>query len=91
MKKFLILSLSAALCVTLAFADLQGTLRQVDDLHDLNQFDQCITTLQAGLPQATTDQQRAEIYWRLARAALNQGNDLEDADAPQAQIIFASS
>ncbi|HAP44336.1 MAG: hypothetical protein A2087_11235 [Spirochaetes bacterium GWD1_61_31] len=87
MKKFLILSLSAALCVTLAFADLQGTLRQVDDLHDLNQFDQCITTLQAGLPQATTDQQRAEIYWRLARAALNQGNDLEDADAPQAQIL----
>lgn len=87
MKRFLVALLVGLALPALLFANLQDALKQVDTLHDQGQYEQCVTALQSALSLATTNQAKAEVYWRLSRALLNQGNKLKDAKAPEAQTL----
>ncbi|MBU0956631.1 MAG: hypothetical protein KKI09_14485 [Spirochaetes bacterium] len=87
MKKLLLVLLIVCTASGLVFAGLQDDLKQVDDMHEVGQYDQCLSRLQSVLGQATSNRDKAEVYWRMSRAALNQGNKLKDSNAPQPQTL----
>jgi len=87
MRRLLVVLLITLALPALLFANLQDALKQVDSMHDLGQYEQCVTALQTAINQASTNRDKAEVYWRLSRALLNQGNKLKDAKAPEAQTL----
>jgi tetratricopeptide (TPR) repeat protein len=65
------------LIVPLSAADFQATLKRIDRLHEVEDYSQCEAVIQASLPQTKSGSEKAELYWRLARALLNLGDEAE--------------
>lgn len=53
---------------------------QADLLQDLEEFSRCETELMLQKSLATTDQEQAEVLWRLARLQVSIGDQLPDGD-----------
>ncbi len=87
MKKIGIILLMLVCFAGLAFANLQDVFEEVEELHEAGEYQECIDILEDSLSQARTDSQKAEVYWRMARATLNIGNELRDEEAPQEEIL----
>lgn len=56
---------------------------RADALYDDDDIEGAVELLEAALPTATSGAERAEIYWRLARATLSVGDDLVAAGADE--------
>ncbi len=82
MKRFALLLLAALLTSLLAAPALQADFRQdmaqADLLHKHAAHEEARTLLEAELARSADGREQAEIYWRLARAWLNLGNQAEE-------------
>jgi tetratricopeptide (TPR) repeat protein len=85
MNRFALLLLALQMICLLAAPALQADFRQdmaqADLLHKHDAHEEVRGLLEAGLARATDGRQQAEIYWRLARAWLNLGDQAEDRGA----------
>ncbi len=70
-----------------AFAD-PGVLKQSDDLSFSGHNTQSFNLLESALPAASSDQERARIYWRLSRDTLNIA-DGEKAKGASSETLLA--
>lgn len=60
----------------------QTVLDRIDDLHERERYEECVTIINDTLKGSATATEKAELYWRLARATLQVGDDLEASGAP---------
>jgi tetratricopeptide (TPR) repeat protein len=81
--------LCTLLLLPLAFAaaDTAQTVAQVDALHDKGQYAEAKQLLLDALGGAAGGKEKAELYWRLARATLELGDQAEAAKQPAAAIL----
>jgi tetratricopeptide (TPR) repeat protein len=87
MKKQVLFFLFFLVLVSLATADFQDVLEQADKLHDAEDYEQSRNFLEASLSNASGGAEQAELYWRLARAILNLGDEAEDGGASEEEIL----
>ncbi len=87
MKKQVLFFLFFLVLVSLATADFQGVLEQADKLHDAEDYERSRDFLEASLSNAAGGAEQAELYWRLARAILNLGDEAEDRGASEEEIL----
>ncbi len=73
----------APLCL---FADISQTLKQVDTLHDQGKYTEARSLALSAVSGATAAG-KAELYWRVARATQEMGNDAEDGGAAKDAIL----
>jgi tetratricopeptide (TPR) repeat protein len=78
MKLFAFLLLPSFLAAPAVLADFRADMAQADLLHKHEAHGEARTLLEAGLAGAAGGREQAEIYWRLARAWLNLGDQAED-------------
>jgi tetratricopeptide (TPR) repeat protein len=78
MKRQVILLCISLFAVPLLLADFPEVLAEADRLHKQDAYEQSRAFLESSLGQAAGGQQKAELYWRLARAWLNLGDQAED-------------
>jgi len=78
MKRFALLLLVSLLASPVLWADFQQDMAQADLLHKHDAHEEARALLEAALDRATGGREQAEIYWRLARAWLNLGDQAED-------------
>ncbi len=69
------------------FAQDQALLDRLDDLHDDGEHEQVLSLAEDALGSASSGRARAELYWRMARASLNTGDDAEEAGAPESELL----
>jgi tetratricopeptide (TPR) repeat protein len=81
MKLFALLALALLLAAPALLADFQQEMAQADLLHKHDAHEEARTMLEAVLARETGGREQAEIYWRLARAWLNLGDQAEDKGA----------
>jgi tetratricopeptide (TPR) repeat protein len=81
MKLFALLLLASLLSTPALRADFQQEMAQADLLHKHDAHEEARAFLEAGLARAADGREQAEIYWRLARAWLNLGDQAEDKGA----------
>ena len=81
MKLFALLLLASLLAAPALRADFQQEMAQADLLHKHDAHEEARVLLEAGLASAADGREQAEIYWRLARAWLNLGDQAEDKGA----------
>jgi tetratricopeptide (TPR) repeat protein len=65
--------------VPLGMADFQNILDKVDQLHEAEKYEQSKSLIESSLAETNSQAQKAELYWRAARAWLNLGDEAEDA------------
>ena len=70
-----LLVMLAAMCM----ADVRATVQEADRLHEQEKYEQCRSLIEAAIVQAAGGAEKAELYWRLARAWLNLGDAAEDS------------
>jgi tetratricopeptide (TPR) repeat protein len=78
MKRCAFLLLVSLLAAPGLLADFQQDMAQADLLHKHDAHEEARVLLEAGLDRAAGGREQAEIYWRLARAWLNLGDQAED-------------
>jgi hypothetical protein len=78
MKRLTVLLLVSLLAVPALLADFRQDMAQADLLHKHDAHEEARAFLEAALSRAASGQEKAEIYWRLARAWLNLGDQAED-------------
>jgi tetratricopeptide (TPR) repeat protein len=78
MKSLAVLLLVTLFAAPALLADFRQDMAQADLLHKHDAHEEARTFLEAALPRAASGQEKAEIYWRLARAWLNLGDQAED-------------
>jgi tetratricopeptide (TPR) repeat protein len=78
MRRFALLLLASLLAAPVLRADFQQDMAQADLLHKHGAHEEARTLLEADLARAANGREQAEIYWRLARAWLNLGDQAED-------------
>jgi len=88
MKRLGILLALLLIIVPLGMADFQDILDRVDQLHDAEKYEQTKSLIESSLAEATSDDQQAELHWRLARAWLNLGDEAEDSGT-QGEALLA--
>jgi tetratricopeptide (TPR) repeat protein len=73
-----------------ALAQVESLLEQADELYDAEQYERTVDVLERAESAARTDEQRAEVYWRLARVHLGIGDELreEEGDERAAMQIY---
>ena len=82
MKRFALLPLAFLLAAAPALlADFPQEMAQADLLHKHDAHEEARTMLEAVLAREAGGREQAEIYWRLARAWLNLGDQAEDKGA----------
>ena len=81
MKRSVVLLLVSLIAVPALLADFRQDMAKADLLHEQDAHEEARTFLEAGLARAADNQEKAEIYWRLARAWLNLGDQAEDKGA----------
>lgn len=59
------------------FGNISDVIQKVDDMHKRFQYKDCIKLLEDNLSKAVSNRDKAEIYWRLARAIVHHSDDLE--------------
>ncbi len=88
MKRLGILLALLLIIVPLGMADFQDILDRVDQLHEAEKYEQTKSLIESSLAEATSDDQQAELHWRLARAWLNLGDEAEDSGT-QGEALLA--
>ncbi len=78
MKRLTVLLLVSLIAAPLLLADFQELLAEADLLHKQDEYEQSRTFLEASLGEAAGGQEESQLYWRLARAWLNLGDQAED-------------
>ncbi len=68
-------------------ADVLQLLKQVDELHEAEQYPQCMLLLEEGLGQSPDAALQAQIFWRMSRATLFLAARAEDGGAPKSEIL----
>jgi len=81
MKPFALLPLVFLLVAPALLADFPQEMAQADLLHRHDAHEEARTLLEAALAREAGGREQAEIYWRLARAWLNLGDQAEDQGA----------
>jgi tetratricopeptide (TPR) repeat protein len=66
------------LAAAFLWAEVPGALARADALHDQEAYEASRDALETALGQAATPAAKAEVYWRLARAWLNIGDQAEE-------------
>ena len=78
MKRLGIILALGLIIVPLGLADFQAILDKVDRLHEAEDYEQARSLIESSMAQASSNPEKAELYWRLARAWLNLGDEAED-------------
>jgi len=86
MKK-LVLMLLVLLFPVVGLLAVDDVLAQADALHEEEKYIEGFALLEKTLPAASTDREKAEIYWRMAKFQLNITDDLEDEGADSATLL----
>jgi tetratricopeptide (TPR) repeat protein len=73
--------------VPLSMADFQDILDRVDQLHEAEKYEQSKSLIESSIAEANNPEQKAELYWRAARAWLNLGDEAEDAGSGEEQLL----
>jgi len=71
------------------FALDQEAIELSDELYEDDQSEQAVIVLEGTMSSARRDRERAEVLWRLARATLAVGESLDDAGAPEDELLSA--
>lgn len=85
MKKTALIFLVLLLSGMMLFGE--DVLKEADDLFDAEAYTEGFALLEKALPSASSDAERAEINWRLARFQLNIADDLEDEGALEDTLL----
>ena len=67
--------------------DFQALLERLDEMDDTEHHTEALTLLQRSLPRARSAVDRAELHWRMARAHVGMGDDMQDGGATQAELL----
>jgi tetratricopeptide (TPR) repeat protein len=81
MNRFAVLLLAPLLAAPALWADFRQEMAQADLLHKHGAHEEARALLEAELARGADGREQAEIYWRLARAWLNLGDQAEDKGA----------
>ncbi len=90
MKKRLILPLMSMLLIlstTALFADFQAIIRKAEELNQLERHKEVKEFLLEQLKTVSDRREKAELYWRIARATLNLGDEAEDNGASKDTLL----
>ena len=79
MKKLGMVAALLLLIAPLGMADFQEILDRLDQLHEAEQYEQTKSLIESSMAEAGSGAEKAELYWRLARAWLNLGDEAEDS------------
>ncbi|MCD6122871.1 MAG: hypothetical protein J7K04_13625 [Spirochaetales bacterium] len=78
MKKLSIVVLALLIFSTFVFADFKDTLKKADNIYDSEQYKADKDFLLNAVNKAPGNEEKAEVYWRLARVVLNLGDQAEN-------------
>ncbi|NBB91057.1 MAG: tetratricopeptide repeat protein [Spirochaetes bacterium] len=78
MRRFCALVVVLAVFAQGAFAQVSSLLEEADELYDAERYERSVEVLERARSDASSDRQRAEVYWRLARTQLSIGDELRD-------------
>jgi tetratricopeptide (TPR) repeat protein len=81
MKRIAVALLVSLLAIPAVLADFRQDMEEVDLLHEQGSHEEARALLEADLAKAASGWEKSEIYWRLARAWLNIGDQAEDKGA----------
>lgn len=87
MRFLTILFILCAVIIVPTFSQVQANIDKADGLFDTDQFQPCKELLQTTLTQATTNQEKAEVFWRLSRVTLTLGDVAEEKGAKQPELL----
>jgi tetratricopeptide (TPR) repeat protein len=87
MKKLFLIAVLLLMAAFPLFSDFEDILVRADDLHYQEAYAQGKQFLESSLSQAGSGAEQAELYWRLARAVLNLGDEAEDAGATEDELL----
>lgn len=87
MRFWTIIFILCSVLIFPAFSQVQTNLEKADGLFDADQLEPCKDLLQTILTQANTNQEKAEVLWRLARVTLTLGDVAEEKGAKQPELI----
>jgi tetratricopeptide (TPR) repeat protein len=87
MKCYILSGMILILAATIAFSGIQKELEEMDGLHDEFQYQKEYELLEKILEKAAADKEKAEVYWRLARAILYLGDEAEDRGEKKKAIL----
>jgi tetratricopeptide (TPR) repeat protein len=86
MKKLLAVAFVLVMALPV-FTDMSSLLEEAESLHDSENHMGVKELLLANLDTASTDAEKTELYWRLARALLNHGDEMEPQGAEKDALI----
>jgi tetratricopeptide (TPR) repeat protein len=75
MKRILVLIAALVIAGGSAWAAIDEVLEAADEMHKAGEHEELVSYLEGALPRARTNEERAEIYWRLSRAVMNLTED----------------
>ncbi len=73
--------------IPMGMADFQDVLDRGDQLHEAEDYEQTKSFIESSLAQASSGAEKAELYWRLARAWLNLGDEAEDRGIVEEELL----
>jgi tetratricopeptide (TPR) repeat protein len=73
--------------VPLVSADFQDILDTVDQHHEAEEYQRSRSLIESSLTDASGGGEKAELYWRLARAWLNLGDEAEDGGIEEEELL----
>jgi len=87
MKRLCTILALLLIVVPLSMADFQDVLDRADQLHEDEDYEQSKSHIESSMAQAGSGADRAELYWRLARAWLNLGDEAEDRGVVDEELL----
>jgi tetratricopeptide (TPR) repeat protein len=87
MKRLCTILVLLLIVVPLSMADFQDILDRADQLHEAEDYEQSKSYIESSLTQAASGAEKAELYWRLARAWLNLGDEAEDRGIVDEELL----
>lgn len=85
-RHFIIIILILFVSLTV-FPDIRELVVEIDQLHEAYRHQEIPALIEGSLSKATTAKEKAEIYWRLARALLYNGDIAEDSGQKKEEIL----
>jgi tetratricopeptide (TPR) repeat protein len=85
MKRLFVLIVALVMAGGLAWAAIDDVLETADEMHKAGEHEELISYLEGALGRARTNDERAEIYWRLSRAVMNLTENRLEAGMPTAE------
>lgn len=80
MRRFCALVVILVISAQGAFAQVSSLLEEADELYDAERYERTVQVLERARSSASSDRQRAEVFWRLSRVQLGIGDELRDED-----------